>query len=311
VSALETAGLQVDTAVDGQEGLDRATADTAAYDAILMDLQMPNMDGLQATRRIRAVDGDTPIIGVTANALSDTREQCMQAGMNEVVTKPIHMELLFTTMIRAVGENFAPATDAAPNTDAAASVLPGIEGIDVADGLARSGGNAELYTDLLRRFATGHADSVTAIRESLDSGDREAAERVVHTLKGVSGNIGAREVFDISSRLREVMKGTDEAKMAELVDELDRVLSGLVATIASVVADSNAVNEASAAKPEDFARLLELARDSDVEALELFASLRAGLDEAWGPATADEVAAALNGYDFEHAVELIEATGAP
>ncbi len=313
VSSLQMAGLHADVAVDGQEGLDRATADSAQYDIVLMDLQMPNMDGLEATRRIREHGVEVPIIGVTANALSDARSMCIEAGMDEVVTKPVHMELLFNTMVRAIGTNFVPSQPLTVDHHAADDGEPvDVEGLDAADGLARSGGNEALYHDLLRRFVRGHADAARQIREYLGAGEMEEARRVAHTLKGVSGNIGATGVFAATLEVQNALKDGTESEVHRSVDALDEELRRLVSQLGSFVSD-DATEKSAAAEvaldEDELKRLIALVRGADIESVELFESLRDGLVASWGPETVDQMQTALDGYDFDAAVEVIDARG--
>lgn len=311
VSALGRAGIACETAVDGRDGVDAVTGARSPFDAVLMDLQMPRMDGLEATRAIRTTHPDLPIVGVTANALADARGQCLEAGMNDVVTKPIHMDLLFATLQRLIGPKgtlAAEGADAQGATDEAAPTgVPAIAGIDTHDGLARSGGNVALYRDLLRRFADGQAGAARAISAALARGDTEGADRVAHTLKGVAGNIGALEVHELARRFRRVLEQGDATQMKDLLDRLDAHLQAIVA----------ALRQASEPEPSgsfdtsevDLGTLRALIADSDSEATDWLANHRSALAQTVGEATVAELANALDAFDFARAQKIVGEVG--
>ena len=204
---LGSADIEVDLASNGEEGVRRVQE--KAYGLVLMDLQMPVMDGFEATRRIRALPGfeRLPILAMTANAMAGDRERSLAAGMNDHVTKPIDPDALFDALLRwlpaaARGASrrrgrrrcaAAPAA-AAPRGKglAADDPLGAVPGLDAGDGLRRVLGKREAYVGLLRTFASGQAGAPEAIRAALAEGRRADAERAAHTLKGVAGSIGAR-----------------------------------------------------------------------------------------------------------------------
>ncbi len=311
VSALQDAGINCDIAVDGVEGVDAVVGAAEPFDAVLMDLQMPRMDGLAATREIRKSHKALPIVGVTANALADARGQCLEAGMNDVVTKPIHMDLLFGTLQRLVPARNSVATDAAEapvDTDEpAAADLPTVAGIDTEDGLARSGGNVTLYRDLLRRFAQGHGGAVQAISKALDRGDAAEADRVAHTLKGVSGNIGAREVHELAGRFRRVLEQGDETQMNELLAKLEAHLGAVVEALRQAV--EPAPEASPGASEVDLEKLRALIADSDSEATDWLAAHRSALTKEVGEQAVAELVSALDAFDFERAHKIVSSVG--
>jgi two-component system, sensor histidine kinase and response regulator len=235
---LEDAGLAVDVAGDGQVAL--AMAQRAVYDLVFMDMQMPVMDGLSATRRMRAVASlaRLPIVAMTANAMELDRQRCLEAGMNDVVVKPIDPEDLWATLLRWVGHEKAAASPAARMREADVTVAPaglpqGIAGLDTALGLQRMSGKRKLYLAMLRRYVDGQRDVCTKVHEALAIGDIPTAERLAHTAKGVSGTVGATQVealaaalelslkeyhppVDVQQRLRDL-----EGPLAELVAALE------------------------------------------------------------------------------------------
>src|SRR5208337_343871 len=196
VELLTSAGVDVDVVENGREAVEKLVQGTDRYDMVLMDIQMPEMDGYEATRRIRAGGrfADLPIIAMTAHALMQERQKATDAGMNDHISKPIDPQAMFETLRRYYRRAQARVARtphfAAPSEPAA---VPEIEGIDVKGGIRRVAGNRKLYMDLLRRYVEGQQDSAERIRTALKNGDTTLAERIAHTVKGVSGNIGAAD----------------------------------------------------------------------------------------------------------------------
>jgi two-component system sensor histidine kinase/response regulator len=224
VELLEGAGAAVEVAANGREAVDRLVngPQPPPFDVVLMDLQMPEMDGFQATARIRADPrlATLPVVAMTAHATTEERDRCLAAGMNDHVPKPIDPDLLIATVARFCQPSRAQQPEA-PAVSGAASAgtaqdLPVIDGLDTRDGLSRVGGNRRLYLDLLRRFVDEQQGSMTRAGEALAAGDPAAAERLAHSLKGVAGNLGARHVQDAASRLEKAIR--ERAADAEVHD---------------------------------------------------------------------------------------------
>ena len=234
---LEDAGLVVDVADNGQIALEMAQK--AAYDLIFMDMQMPVMDGVTATRAMRAIAqlGQIPIVAMTANAMEADRQKCLAAGMNDFLVKPIDPDAMWAMLLRWVRPNDAPAAvqvPAAPTPAPAAQVgadgLPqGVDGLDTTLGLSRMAGKKPLYIAMLRRYAAGQASVPREVREALAGGDRATAERLVHTLKGVSGNVGATVIQSRAEAVEDAMRnGAADGEILGHVAALEIPLSGLV-----------------------------------------------------------------------------------
>ena len=179
VELLESAGAVVQVAGNGREAVQILSEGPtpALVDVVLMDLQMPEMDGFQATAGLRADRRFTglPIIAMTAHATVEERQRCLAAGMNDHVAKPIDPGALLDTLSR----HYRSALERE------ASGVPSVEGLDTAAGLLRVAGNRGLYLKLVRHFVEQHASAPSRIAEALNAGDRAAAERVAHTVKGV------------------------------------------------------------------------------------------------------------------------------
>ncbi|HEX4510611.1 MAG TPA: response regulator, partial [Burkholderiaceae bacterium] len=236
---LRSAGLRVDTASDGARAIELAT--TRAYDLLLMDVQMPDIDGLEATREIRRrMGGRTPIIAMTANAFNEDRATCLQAGMNDHVSKPVDPERLYATLLR-----WLPRRDAlAAHPDEAlerplGDRLEGIEGLDVAAGLRNVGGNAGLLERMLRRFASTYVSGVPALDGGSTAGERKAAARASHSLRGSSATVGATVLVTTLHALETALATQqDDVTIATLGRKARQELALLVRAIQACCGDA-------------------------------------------------------------------------
>jgi PAS domain S-box-containing protein len=298
---LSAAGIQVELAENGARGVQRIDEDS--YDLVLMDLQMPVMDGWEATRRIRAMPGrdGLPILAMTANAMAGDRERSLAAGMNDHITKPIDPDELFEVLLRWLpdrGKCTVAAAGARSQVTAASSVstlepmLELIAGLDAADGLRRVLGQREAYVRLLRRFVASQADVTREIRAALKHGRVEEAERLAHTLKGVAGTIGARELQleaePLESALRRRATSLD---VAPLIDGVERTLDGLIASLVGILpAEVQVAPIASVVEPAAMAsavaRREQLLSSSAGKAVDAFAEATPLLATAHGDSAA-------------------------
>jgi len=314
IELLESVGVTVEVAGNGRVAVDRVESG-AAYDAVLMDLQMPELDGLSATREIRSDSRfkELPIIAMTAHAMVEERDRCFAAGMNDHVTKPIEPDVLYQTLARWFRGSAKPLSKpaAAPaETKAAGDNLAGVVGVDTAAGMRRVAGNAALYRNLLAKFVEGQSGAPGAIREALFAGDRALAERLAHTLKGVSGNIGATAVQGAAAEVeRAINKGGDPGKG---IDGLERVLADVVNSIAQSLQGAPAATAASPVSGVESAgaalkKLDAYLADSDGEAAEYLVEQAQVLRAALGPERFADIRKAVEGYDFETALKKLRA----
>jgi two-component system sensor histidine kinase/response regulator len=231
---LHDAGFLVDLAGNGQIALEKIRS--TDYDIVLMDMQMPVMDGVTATQEIRkdVRFKDLPVVAMTANAMQGDRDRCMAAGMNDHVAKPIEPEDLWKALLKWIKPRHFPAAATGLKQQVAQEVdLPsGIEGLDIANGLRRVLGKRALYLWMLRKFVSGQESTTVEIFDALESKDWDTAERVAHTLKGVSGNIGATglqllaEKLEAAIRERQPRKVID-ARLGELRKPLTKFITQL------------------------------------------------------------------------------------
>ncbi len=252
---LREAGIHVVVANDGQEALDRLAVD-ARFDAILMDCQMPVLDGYEATKRIRQQPqfADLPIIAMTANAMSGDREKVLSVGMNDHIAKPIDVAHMFATLGQWIAAGSATSMSEAPSTPAAEPAPPAgsaeglpsaLPGIDLRKGLATSMNNQTLYRRLLQRFVAGQADFARAFAQARSDPDPRAPERCAHTLRGTAGNIGATALQEAAAELEQLcharlaqgqaqapqdvqdLEAEIEAALQKILPLLDTVIRGL------------------------------------------------------------------------------------
>ena len=243
---LESEGVKVDVAENGLIAVQRVK--TERFDAVLMDIQMPEMDGYEATKEIRKERRlqSLPIIAMTAHAMESEREKCLVAGMNDYVTKPIDPDRLFGTLARWVDTEQSGAAEDDPidSVEAEAEDVPEgalptrINGIDMDAARTMMRGNDELLRRLLTQFHDRYMDYAEKITEQLGSGDLEGAQRTAHSLKGVSGNLQAGRVFEAAKTLENELKEKgDDGDTDGLVTELSAALDEVNASLSKVVAN--------------------------------------------------------------------------
>jgi signal transduction histidine kinase/DNA-binding response OmpR family regulator len=290
---LRSEGIVVDEAVNGEEALEKVRNHN--YDAVLMDIQMPVMDGLEATRRIRALAAATggeryarlPIIAMTALAMAQDAEQSHAAGMNDHVTKPIAPEQLLAALARWVRLPGEPTAATAPTTAAAhGGELPAdlriLSALDAHEGVRRIGGKAEAYRRQLHRFREHYPDAIAELQRLVQKGDLRHAEEQCHTLKGVSGNIGAQALFEQISAIDGMLKQgivPDSAALSQAETLLGQVMQEIDSLAATAPPPQPPASEPLAGTAlRTLLRHLQHALEYDLGAAEpLLAELRAGV----------------------------------
>ena len=214
---LSSAGILVSLANNGQEALDILKHDS--FDGVLMDLQMPEMDGYTATRRIRQRKeyDNLPILAMTANAMAGDREKSLEVGMNDHIAKPINVTNMFTTLAKWITPTkpTGPRMGSVSIHDNYDSPLPDIEGLDTEAGLHIAQGNRRLYQKLLIKFRDDQRDFARRFHEARISDDVDAATRYAHTLKGVAGNIGATALQEVAFGLENMCTANESGDAIE------------------------------------------------------------------------------------------------
>ncbi|WP_200236442.1 response regulator [Lamprobacter modestohalophilus] len=325
---LTTNGMTVEVANNGQEALD--LLEQQHFDGVLMDCQMPIMDGYAATRAMRQDPRyrQLPILAMTANVMTGDREKAIAAGMNDHIGKPVKVRELLTTMARWIEveeeveeENEKKSKERSEERSEESLMSPeatpegtkpvDLPGIDTAAGLAITQHNQALYRRLLRRFAETQADFAGDFAAALaaKAQDPEAPTRCAHTLKGVAANIGAQGVREAAAALEAACLQEQEAS------KIDHLLSKTLAALTPVIAGLQALESETSAPPavtnrvalqDQLKALRELLASDDIRALETLSTLSQQLS---GTATANALkplAAALDVYDFESALTALD-----
>ncbi len=311
VEFLRALGLQVETASNGAEALELVSADPRRYALVLMDVQMPVMDGLTATRLIRELPdcAELPIVAMTANAMAGDREACLAAGMNDHLPKPIEPELLWSALKQWMPHSVADAGASSTESESRAAGLPAIPGIDLTRGLRNALERPSLFLSLLQKFVASQAGFITRLNDALEAGDRTAAERLAHTLKGVAAQIGAEELREQAAALEAALRGSQvRPEIDTLAQATSETLTRLLAAIGAALpagtrTEPPVLGDGGNARSR-CEQLLALLKSDDFGSADYLASHEAELRTALG-AVYPDVAQAIDAFDYGLAAELV------
>ena len=310
IALLADTGVTVDTAENGAIGV--AMARQGDYDLVLMDMQMPVMDGLEATREITAQPqcAHLPIVAMTANAIAGDRERCLAAGMCDYVSKPIEPAALWATLARwltpqaasPAGRSVAPAAPATTELPATP-----IEGLDTALGLARSGQKAALYRSLLERFVQDHAGFAAELSAARACGDQLGAVRLAHTLKSVAAQIGAMPLAALAGQLEDGLnRGAVDGTLPARVESALAQLLGELSPQLRASQPSSAHSRDTRSMPPDalLQTLRAMLADDDFACTDLIVHNDAALRAELGPRY-DALLSAVHRFDFDAALKIL------
>lgn len=318
---LEGVGAHVQIAHNGREAI-QAVAESD-FDAVLMDIQMPEIDGYDATRIIRegSRNANLPIIAMTAHALKGDREKSLAAGMNDHITKPIGVDELLSVLGTWIQprQNGAERSASESERREEASEIPlpdSLPGIKIQRAIRRFGGNTRLLRKLLGDFCKNYITVSNDIKDALTRGDIELAQRVAHTLKGVAGNIGAEDLSEAADNLESCIKHGNGEEIDRLFSRLEEDLQKVLASAAGLVAQTEPAPEPdgdadsrSRLDPTELKPLVneldDLLQRSHFRAAEVAQSLKDKLGDTGPEDEIIRLLASLNKFDFKGARDAL------
>jgi len=312
---LTGAGIKVDVANHGQEAL--TLLESNVYDGVLLDIQMPVMDGYTAVREIRKKPQlqDLPVIAMTANAMVGDREKALNAGMNDHIAKPLNVSEMFATISKWITPThpIADAPSSVEHLAATPSIFP-IPGIDIERGLATCAGKTELYAKLLGKFLHNYADFEQSFTDAQRGNDKGAPERLAHTLKGVAASIGATDLGELAGRLEtDCRSGAAEESIAALLAKVVAALNIVLHSIESAGYGTVEVANGSdrQADPQQvtelIAQLKQTLADYNTDSSRVAEELSRALSQGAQQQAIQAVLAHVEAFDFEEALVALKA----
>ncbi|APC19590.1 ATPase (plasmid) [Pseudomonas frederiksbergensis] len=306
-------GAQVTLAEGGLEGVSRVMAESVPFDVVLMDIQMPDIDGLEATRRIRSNPrfAALPIVAMTANASYTDREACLAAGMNDHVGKPIDLEQLVVTLLFQAGREDSQASQTVGQANTGEGVIEPRASI-----IGRFGGNLGLIRNVLRNFGPELETQLVRLRDQIQRQDAPGAASVLHTIKGSSGTMGAKAVSLLAGNLEHTLKHGDAESVASIFadpawfDELSRLLQRSLEQMDDDFGQSPRAKSSADESPlapaqwkESLEEILLLLEAGNLQAIEMADALASKTPQALRPQF-DEMVAMLQSLDFSAAAQI-------
>jgi signal transduction histidine kinase/CheY-like chemotaxis protein len=310
---LASRGVSVTLANNGKEALDiLLKAPDGRFDAVLMDMQMPVMDGCQTTRALRAHPrfASLPVIALTAHIGVDVQDKCLSSGMNGHIGKPVDPGQLFATLARQCGRTQHQPVDAVGTSEQPVLGAIRSEHLDYAEGLRRSDGNERLYRQLLKRFAADHTGTPKRIGALIAGGAWAEAERHAHTLKGLAGTLGAQALVAPAEKLELFCRARQTEQALAALALLAPLLEALLSTLIPQLAEPETTDHAavSPVMADCLPRLRKLLAESSFGATELWDECKAVFAAVLPMQTINRITVALDNFDFDEALKLLPET---
>jgi signal transduction histidine kinase/CheY-like chemotaxis protein/HPt (histidine-containing phosphotransfer) domain-containing protein len=311
---LEDKGVHVTLAHHGQQALDILRKIPTAFHVVLMDLQMPIMDGYEATRILRADPNfdNLPIIAMTAHAMNEERERCIALGMAGHITKPIEPNQLYETLAKYYQTDIKIITEnrADQKSQITSNKLPShIEGIDLVEGLRRSGGKESLYCKLLANYKQEFDRVTDKIALLLTQKHWHEAHMLAHTFKGVSGSLGAMALFETAGLLEKAIQAQDaleaQAQLTILSLQLRQTMSALHAFFQSGIDSNDASHDTNQNLSAPWQELRQLLADFDSSAQDVWQDNLAAFSACMNRQEMNKLAKAIENFEFDVALTLL------
>ncbi|MDK2867345.1 MAG: hypothetical protein PWP38_1660 [Clostridiales bacterium] len=308
---LKGQGIEVAIAGNGKEAVEMFAGTEFAYDLILMDLQMPIMDGFAATKEIRQTNQDIPIIAMTARTMLQEKDLCYQVGMNAHIAKPIDPDDMFETLLMSVPPSrLAELTVYKGEYIEADRHLLQIEGINTVAGLKRVSNDLKLYGKLLRHFVSNHSDTTEKIENAIKNMHYDTVEQLAHMLRGVAGNIGATTIQTLCESIERNAKTIkDYAVLIRLNQQLKAEMHQVTQGILSMpyIDENEVLNAKHNLEPaEAIDKLLALLEEGDSDANEYFETIKQIVKAHYGITMYEQIAIKIDNYFYDEAMQLLK-----
>ncbi|MBF0337502.1 MAG: response regulator [Nitrospirae bacterium] len=311
---LSNAGFVVDIANNGLDAVRAIEMAPKKYGAVLMDIQMHEMDGIEATRRIRQLTSELPVIAMTAHVMKAERDKCYAAGMNDHVSKPIDIKELCDTLLRWVRPTVSdvPDVESAPPRQGETTPVYNLPGIDIAAALERIGGNRDLLKKIIVYFKDNNVHIANDIEAAIERSDYSQARDLVHGLKGMAGNISATELFGVVKELEDLLIKEDPAVIYECLKRVDKELHTVfesAGTFEKLTGNSKPVPTDIPVECRDLTAIVieldSLLRQHSMQARKFFAENRTCLMSVAGEKDIDQLSGCIDKLDFKAAVAVL------
>ncbi len=303
-------GVSLDLAANGREAVElvKNKKRSELYDVILLDLQMPVMDGFEAAAAIRQLEPQLPLIAFTAHAMVEERQRCLDAGMNGHIAKPIEPEELFRVLARCRMQGFESEVVTTHAAERDKGQRKKTLKVDFSDGLRRVGGSERLFHRLLQQFVNDYTHEAERLQREGEAGLGEAVRRLAHTIKGTAGSLGAISLQQAAAELESAAPdGTAPTgqQMSSFFIELQQALEHMRSYLGPESLPETAVGNRQ--KTAELAeQLMSLLAESDSEAVEWFTAYRQAFEEFYGADGYRELSKLIEVFDFSAALALIK-----